>query len=113
MKNILGEINLALKEDAENFIIECEKEYIDGIFIIHLLFNVIGTVIFFVIFEFVPFPSFIKEIGNPSMQVSFLHIAFNVLSTVILLPFGDWLVRVSGKLTKNPLPAKSRERKHI
>lgn len=32
MKNILGEINLALKEDAENFIIECEKEYIDGIF---------------------------------------------------------------------------------
>lgn len=81
--------------------------------IIHLLFNVIGTVIFFVVFEVVPFPSFIKEIGNPSMQVSFLHIAFNVLSTVILLPFGDWLVRVSGKLTKNPLPAKSRERKHI
>ena len=81
--------------------------------IIHLLFNVIGTVVFFIVFEFIPFPSFIKQVGNGSMQVSFMHIAFNVLSTVILLPFGDWLVRVSGRLTKNPLPTKSRERKHI
>lgn len=79
--------------------------------VIHLLFNVIGTVIFFILFEILPFPSFIEKIGNGSMQVSFMHIAFNVLSTVLLLPFGDWLVSVSGRLTKNPLPAKSRERK--
>ena len=32
MKNILGEINLALKEHPETFIEECEKEYIDGIY---------------------------------------------------------------------------------
>lgn len=66
--------------------------------IIHLLFNVIGTVFFFLLFEIVPFPSFIKIIGNESMQVSFIHIAFNVLSTVLLLPFGDLLIKMSERI---------------
>ena len=66
--------------------------------IIHLLFNLIGTVFFFLLFEIVPFPSFIYKLGNPSMQVSFIHIAFNVLSTVLLMPFGDLLIKISEKL---------------
>lgn len=68
--------------------------------IIHLLFNVIGTIIFFLIFEILPFPSFIHCIGNPSMQVSFMHIAFNVISTILLMPFGDWLVKISARLCR-------------
>lgn len=67
--------------------------------IIHLLFNLIGTVIFFLLFELIPFPSFIRHLGNESMQVSFMHIAFNVLSTVILLPFGDVLIKMSSFIT--------------
>ena len=66
--------------------------------IIHLLFNVIGTVFFFLLFEILPFPHFISRIGNPSMQVSFMHISFNVLSTVLLLPFGNQLIKMSDKL---------------
>lgn len=68
--------------------------------VIHLLFNIIGTVIFFILFELIPFPEFIHRVGNPSMQVSFMHIAFNVLSTVILMPFGDLLVKMSGRLIR-------------
>ncbi len=68
--------------------------------IIHLLFNLIGTVFFFLLFELLPFPSFIYRIGNPSMQVSFMHIAFNVLSTVLLLPFGNLLITMSNKLCR-------------
>lgn len=68
--------------------------------IIHLLFNLIGTVFFFILFELVPFPSFIYRVGNPSMQVSFMHIAFNVLSTVILMPFGNQLVSMSNRLCR-------------
>ena len=64
--------------------------------VIHLLFNVIGTVIFFILFELIPFPAFIEHIGNKSLQVSFMHIAFNVLSTAMLLPFGDLLIKASG-----------------
>ena len=68
--------------------------------IIHLLFNLIGTVFFFFIFELVPFPSFIYRIGNPSMQVSFMHIAFNVLSTALLMPFGNQLISLSERLCR-------------
>lgn len=74
--------------------------------IIHLLFNVIGTAIFFIIFELIPFPEFISHIGNESMQVSFMHIAFNVLSTIILLPFGNLLIKLSD--IKIPLLAKTK-----
>lgn len=63
--------------------------------IIHLLFNIIGAIFFWLLFEFIPFPDFIHRIGNPSMQVSFMHIAFNILSTVILFPFGDLLIKMS------------------
>lgn len=66
--------------------------------IIQLLFNLIGTAFFFLLFEIVPFPSFIHNIGNPSMQVSFIHIAFNVLITVLLIPFGDILIKMSSKI---------------
>lgn len=66
--------------------------------VIQLLFNLIGSTFFFVLFEFVPFPDFIRSIGNPSMQVSFIHIAFNVLMTVILLPFGDVLIKISNRI---------------
>lgn len=71
--------------------------------VIHLLFNVIGTIVFYVIFEIAPFPEFIYRIENGSMQVSFMHVAFNVLSTVILLPFGNQLIKMSSFLTKSHL----------
>lgn len=77
--------------------------------IIHLLFNVIGTAVFFIIFELIPFPEFISRIGNESMQVSFMHIAFNVLSTVMLLPFGDLLIKIS----KLPTPKGIGSRKKL
>lgn len=66
--------------------------------IIHLLFNLIGTLFFFILFEIIPFPSFISFLGNESMQVSFMHIAFNVLSTVLLMPFGDLLIKMSDRI---------------
>lgn len=68
---------------------------------IHLLFNLIGAIIFAAVFAFVPLPSFIENIGNASMQVSFLHIAFNILSTVLMLPFGNELVWLSSKIYKD------------
>ena len=77
--------------------------------IIHLLFNLIGTLIFFLIFELVPFPSIIYRAGNPSMQVSVMHIAFNVLSTVILFPFGNRLIRISDKLCRPKIIFQRRE----
>lgn len=67
--------------------------------IIHLLFNLIGTVIFLVLLEFFPICNMFSAAGNASMSISLFHIFFNVLSTFILLPLSDYLIRISEKLS--------------
>ena len=69
--------------------------------IIHLLFNLIGTGIFLVLMEFVPFCQMLSFAGNDSMRVSLFHIIFNVVSTFILLPASDFLIKISEKFTAN------------
>ncbi|WP_310602561.1 Na/Pi cotransporter family protein, partial [Anaerosporobacter sp.] len=65
--------------------------------VIHLLFNVIGAIIFgvlmFVIFTFKP--SFAGSSIN-SVQISIFHTIFNIANTVILFPFANLLVKLSG-----------------
>ena len=66
---------------------------------IHLLFNLIGTIIFLVTMEFIPLGTIFASAKNDSMSISLFHIFFNVASTFILLPFSDLLIKISEKLT--------------
>lgn len=70
--------------------------------VIHLLFNVIGAIIFgiimFVIFTVAPdFAS--SKID--SVQISIFHTIFNVSNTIILFPFANQLVKLSGVIIRN------------
>ena len=72
--------------------------------IIHLMFNLCGTLI--VIFPLLFFTRPIAEVfrtlfSQPQMQVAWFHTCFNVLTTLILLPFINVLVRVSCKIIPN------------
>lgn len=59
---------------------------------IHLLFNVVGTILFMPLMVAIPFESMIEKISsNPSAQISAVHIIFNVASTVIMFPFAKQL----------------------
>ena len=66
---------------------------------IHLLFNVIGSIIFFIIL--VCWPDMNKVTletwlpDNPGMQIAMFHTFFNVISTIIFLPFTNGLVKLS------------------
>ena len=66
---------------------------------IHLAFNVIGTIIFTIfIWIFTPYiVSFLDAIfpNNGEMQIALFHIIFNVTTTLLLLPFIKWLVRLA------------------
>ena len=66
---------------------------------IHLAFNVIGTIIFTIfIWIFTPsIVSFLDAIfpNNGEMQIALFHIIFNVTTTLLLLPFIKWLVRLA------------------
>ncbi len=66
---------------------------------IHLLFNVCGAVIFgilmYILFAFVP------EWGMSTMssvEISIFHTIFNVTCTLLLIPFANMLVSLSGRL---------------
>jgi phosphate:Na+ symporter len=70
--------------------------------VIHLLFNVMGAVIFgiimFIIFSIAP--DFASSKIN-SIQISIFHTIFNISNTVILFPFANQLVKLSGVIIKN------------
>ena len=60
---------------------------------VHLLFNVIGTVIFVLVALVLPVDQWIAALadrlapGNISMSIAITHIVFNLVTTVLLLPF--------------------------
>lgn len=64
----------------------------------HLLFNVIGTLIFLpFIWGFDGFYDdvLMKWFGQPSTCITFFHTAFNVICTIIYLPFIKYLVKLT------------------
>lgn len=65
--------------------------------LLHLWFNIIGSVIFTFICELTPYISLLDKIEDGSFRVSVSHIIFNTLSTAILLPFSDSLAKLSDK----------------
>lgn len=69
---------------------------------IHFLFNLIGTIIFgilaVILFNFA-IPTLRNELIDVT-QISIVHTVFNVLSTIILFPFGNLLVSLVESLIK-------------
>lgn len=68
-----------------------------GTAIIHLLINAIGTIFFSVLFMITPILNGIIFLSpdNKAMQIANIHLVFNVVSTILLLPFGEYLVKLS------------------
>ena len=65
--------------------------------VIHLSFNIIGTIIFVIITFLTPFEQFVMSLTptNPAAQIANTHTIFNVVTTLILLPIGSKLVDLS------------------
>lgn len=72
--------------------------------LIHLMFNVFGSMIFFVfLLIYKDFKVNVLEglIEDPALQIALFHTFFNVTCTLIFLPFANVFVKVSEKLIKN------------
>lgn len=66
---------------------------------IHLLFNVIGSGMFILIALLTPLTSWLSAIpGGAVVQISATHIIFNVVTTLVLFPFSNLLVKLSQKI---------------
>ena len=72
---------------------------------LHMLFNVIGTVIFTLASYLLPIADWVRALSpnDVARQFANMHLVFNLASTIILLPFGTLIV----KLVKIIVPDKS------
>ena len=68
--------------------------------IIHLMFNIIGTIIFTMICMATPFTAFMEGLtpGNPVAQIANVHTTFNIVTTCLLLPFAGVMATVATKI---------------
>ena len=69
---------------------------------IHVMFNVIGTIIFTTLCLLTPLISFVEGItpGNAPAQIANLHTVFNVGTTLLLIPIGGYLTLLATVILK-------------
>ena len=96
--------------------------------IIHLMFNIIGTVIFTALFIIFPIASVIDgslvlpgALGSflsgvlpatPAGQIAITHTSFNIITTLLLLPLGNYLAKAAVKILPDR-PEDKDERMHL
>ena len=82
--------------------------------VIHIAFNVIGTVIFLTVYEIldmvIGFP-FSGQIIN-SVGIAIVHTVFNVLTTILLLPFSKLLEKIANFVLPDKPGAEEEKHKH-
>ncbi len=65
--------------------------------IVHLLFNIIGSLLFIIIALTLPFTSWIESLAgdNLRLQIAIAHIIFNITTTAVLLPLSKLLEKAA------------------
>lgn len=83
--------------------------------LIHLMFNLIGTCTFVVICLTTPFTAWVADFtpGNAAAQIANVHTIFNIVTTLLLLPFGFYLAKAAVKLMPDTKEGKPEEEKWL
>ena len=65
--------------------------------IVHLLFNIIGVIIFVPVVAFLPFNQWIEALspGDVARQIANAHTIFNIATTIVLLPCATLLTKLA------------------
>ncbi len=98
--------------------------------VIHLMFNVIGTIIFTTLFLLFPLAGIINgsvvlpgplgaalasvHPATPAGQIAITHTLFNITTTLLLLPLGNYLARLAVRmLPDQPVPQNRDDQMHL
>ncbi|MEF9916826.1 MAG: Na/Pi cotransporter family protein [Lachnospiraceae bacterium] len=79
--------------------------------IIHLMFNIFGTLVFTILCLTTPLSMLVEKFtpNNPIAQIANMHTLFNVVTTLLLLPLGAWMVKIAIRI----LPEKKGEEEEV
>ena len=71
--------------------------------VVHLLFNCLGTALFLILGAFLPISDWIAAAapGNLRLQIALIHISFNLVTTLVLLPAAGLLERAACLLVRS------------
>ena len=71
--------------------------------VIHLSFNIIGTIVFTTVCLLFPLTNVIERItpGNAPAQIANMHTLFNIATTCMLIPVGQYLAKFAEKIMPN------------
>lgn len=77
--------------------------------LIHLMFNTFGSILFFILL--LPYKNFMADtfgrwFSSPATQIAMFHTFFNVICTIIFLPFTSLFVKLSTKI----IPEKNKKK---
>lgn len=83
--------------------------------IIHIMFNVFGTIIFTILCMVTPLVSVIEELsrGNAPACIANLHTMFNLVTTILLIPVGTWLVKITKVILKDKEEFSDSDEMHV
>ena len=67
---------------------------------IHMMFNIIGTIAFTLIAVGFPFVEFVESLspGDVTKQIANTHTIFNIVTTLALLPLGNYMAKLTYKI---------------
>ena len=67
--------------------------------IIHLMFNIIGTVVFTTACLLLPIGDLVAaRTSDPAGQIANMHVIFNIVTTYLLIPFGGLMAQIATRL---------------
>ena len=77
--------------------------------LIHLMFNIIGTIIFTIVCVLFPLPALVASFTPENIpgQIANMHTLFNIVTTLLLLPLGTQMAALTERIL--PEPAKKTE----
>ena len=82
--------------------------------IIHLMFNIIGTVLFTILCILFPLADLVASFtpDAPAAQIANMHTTFNIVTTVLLLPLGNQLASLAVRILPEQ-PEENRDEMHL
>ena len=83
--------------------------------LIHLMFNIIGTIIFTIVCVLFPLPALVASFTpeNIPSQIANMHTLFNIVTTLLLLPLGTQMAALTGHILPEPAEKTEEEKREM
>ncbi len=83
--------------------------------LIHLMFNVTGTIVFTIVCTLFPLPDLVASLTptNVAGQIANMHTLFNIVTTLLLLPLGNYMAALTERILPDPAQPSEEEKREM